>query len=720
MKEKDLQKWIASMIEDGTLDEHIRGREVIRAQDDAEGFISTFPIDSRLRKRLLESATVVLEALPGLTIVQEERNISLDPTQRLIPDIVTANVESGHIVLFELKKGTQTGREAVTELLAYDHELRNALPFLCNEHALLVVIATEFSTLLDHAVANAVLWQERSVLCLKTNDIDKPTHLEIHLPGAWWAMGQKGLRDDAFLSTTLSVDRLKENCEYDEEQIHMLYHEAAELISLRGTRNGSHGFVLLLKETWGFAESGWVLCIGYLNPFALLRQARERDMVKDGSHRLLDFLAADDNDMFLEDQMVPITGAIRDAKRLLARIGTPTVEGTATWSSVRAEWRARGILERVEQWGLLGDYAVDLWLNDAFRKVYFPSIDAKSLPWNTPTVGMLILDQIVEHRSFKGGVLSIEAVAGMALKLGFHYAIAANIAGRESKVPSDSALLQWSEFDVLPDFLEFVQVLDATLRKSLPPIVLIGGDPGKAARAKQWASEMIKWMSEKLLAENETHRFYFGMGVEAVYVLDTHLTESTSDEKALERMRELLVNRLRQVLSGALPLIDRAYVSDSDKQAILRLFESAFDRPIDLVKPDSIPELVAAIPDTKLIQGYRTVIPRILDLFVPLVQLDLDPPLVKDVDWDWLRDQILAAYARGVKYPVLSVDGTGEYGIGQANPDETPWAPQIDDPNEHVLVHHFFPGTGDVLIRMSWSEIRQNGIQYPGVDSSTT
>jgi hypothetical protein len=66
----------------------------------------------------------------------------------LFPDLVLVSDEDNKIIIVEIKRSNQTAREALTELLAYDHEVKNLLPFLSNFEVLFCIISTDYSTLL--------------------------------------------------------------------------------------------------------------------------------------------------------------------------------------------------------------------------------------------------------------------------------------------------------------------------------------------------------------------------------------------------------------------------------------------------------------------------------------------------------------------------------------------------------------------------------------------
>jgi hypothetical protein len=76
------------------------------------------------------------------------------------------NEARAQVIIVELKKSKQTERQAMTELLAYEHEVKNYFPFLSNLDLCFVLVSTEYSPLLEHSVAALTTWESKQILCL--------------------------------------------------------------------------------------------------------------------------------------------------------------------------------------------------------------------------------------------------------------------------------------------------------------------------------------------------------------------------------------------------------------------------------------------------------------------------------------------------------------------------------------------------------------------------
>src|SRR5690554_5165607 len=136
-------------------------------------FLPSFSIDYLARKKLLLSAKYVLGKLNGLDIISSDKSISMQKSEILRPDIVSYNKEENCFVVFEVKKDKHTAREALSELLAYEQEIQNHMPFSSSLDILFVIVSPEWSPLLEHAVTSAVSWSNRKILALHYDTINQ-------------------------------------------------------------------------------------------------------------------------------------------------------------------------------------------------------------------------------------------------------------------------------------------------------------------------------------------------------------------------------------------------------------------------------------------------------------------------------------------------------------------------------------------------------------------
>jgi hypothetical protein len=136
MKESEIQTYIEQLIKDDLFFDSILDRDLVDQRYDSffdEDFLPSFSIDYFSTKKIISSAKTVLGNIYSLEIVTTAaQNISLNRQERLFPDLILCNEENGKIIILEIKKSKATARETLTEMLAYEYEIKNLLPFLSN------------------------------------------------------------------------------------------------------------------------------------------------------------------------------------------------------------------------------------------------------------------------------------------------------------------------------------------------------------------------------------------------------------------------------------------------------------------------------------------------------------------------------------------------------------------------------------------------------------
>lgn len=268
--ESEIVDWLVALIEKGQLEETISDTaSLLKIAKSARqpSYIRTFSIDQVSRLASADAAQVVFDNLGLLEIIAVNKSISLATGEVLRPDILCFNPESRTLVVFEVKRETFTERQTITELAGYEQELRNVLPFLGNFDINFVVVAKDWSTLLDHAVANLNTWSAKNCLALKVNTDNRPFRLACHLPAAWHLTGSYSLPPDAL--QTISVYLAEDEPDTSEHWPPRLLLTAMDVITRAGDRAGSHGFMMLWKDVNGMGRGRWALTLCAVDPIAM-------------------------------------------------------------------------------------------------------------------------------------------------------------------------------------------------------------------------------------------------------------------------------------------------------------------------------------------------------------------------------------------------------------------------------------------------------------------
>ena len=285
--EKQLQKLMEKAVLQDTLYSSIDDVANISELSDRASDVQfpQFSIDHISRLKGLEAGSSVLKALHSLELLLADKNTSITSGEVLRPDLVCINPEQESIVVFELKKESQTGRQALTELLAYEQEIKNILPLVANYDFNFVLVSPEWSTLMDHAVSAAITWSNRKILCLKSVGTSKKLRLETYIAAAWKVTGAVHFPETAMPCVTVCLyendayapkeDPIEEEGDEDDIPDARLF-TALELMAREGDRTGGHGFAILWKDHFSHSLCKYNITVCGVSPFSLFHASRQR------------------------------------------------------------------------------------------------------------------------------------------------------------------------------------------------------------------------------------------------------------------------------------------------------------------------------------------------------------------------------------------------------------------------------------------------------------
>ena len=155
MKEAELQEKLVELLrKNGSLADLINEESydiLIKNKKEEYG------INEIVSQKYISSVEKVMDliACDGNIIFDDgKKNISKKSQEGLHPDFVIYNEEDDAYVIIELKVSSNAERQAVTEVMAYQLEIRNYLPGLSNYNIPIVIISQDYRPLLKHAVAS--------------------------------------------------------------------------------------------------------------------------------------------------------------------------------------------------------------------------------------------------------------------------------------------------------------------------------------------------------------------------------------------------------------------------------------------------------------------------------------------------------------------------------------------------------------------------------------
>ncbi|WP_234630480.1 hypothetical protein [Afifella sp. H1R] len=713
-KEQQVQDWLELIIAQDRLSDVIIGTDKVReslAWTGSPEIKPPFPIDYLTRLGNLRAAQHVLGAFHTLELVSKNnRSISREKGESLFVDLLYCARDTSRFVLFEVKNQDGSAREAVTEIMAYEHEALNHSPFSSANDIMMVIVSRNFSTLLDHAVTGLNSWSRRRILCLRFEDGEEGPRLIVHIPTAWSAIGQKELTANGIVTATLSFTPSQD---LDEDDIHDVCSTAANLMVREAERSGGSGFAMVAYNHLypRMATSPYLILAGVVNPFSFLERAQIEGFMENNRSPISDFILKDGRTGELSASWDWLSCDGGAAVEYLKGYGSPEWALAQGWEGIRniERWRYPGLtLDRhimpvsVDFWGVLGDYA-----RDAVRQVdrmrnFMSSCARPGMDWRHPILGVLLLDEIASTPPLIKGQWTFSALFRLGLVLGRFGSLSAQIADAE---PEQQRMLQagsfWAEVDMAAMLQEVaLRYLSAEDMDDAPPTISVRrSETGEEAFAS--VSAFADWILRTFIGDNEElMHAAFAVGWQVYPIFDPQF-DARQDNPQVASLRDFAVARARDWLKWS---VVAATGDGRDGRAATTAITASFGDLLPLSDgKDTALAAVDKLSPAILIDKLLIEIPKIVDSWHPQLAHTLAPVASIGHDWDWLEQQIAAARRRGEKNPCICIGAGGEIAVGIVPP--MPWIPVVDDVTKKVLLSGNSSGSETILV-VSWEDLR--------------
>jgi len=718
-RERDLQAWIVDLVKSDTLSDHIDGadaieRIVVAGRDQTK--LPIFTIDRFTRERYAESADIALSSLTLLEYITGDKDISRTSGEELRPDVVAYNPEQETIVVFELKKSSQTGRQALTELLAYEHELQNHVPLLGRTNIVFVLISSEWSTLMDHAITGAITWAGKTCIGLEVHDSAAGRRLRVRVRDSWEPLLSYNLPRGSLSTATLCLYSNAENARTAGEEEEGTSAERAadttlreletalELIARDGERAGLHGFAILCDSAFSYCP--WMILVGVLNPYAFLSHSLETAASRTDTDVFKFF--ADPTRGYLETSLDSSIGRVVErADRYLSESFNPVLEGFLDWSTARTQIRSLGFPIRMEFWGVLGEFAREYVLHEGVRDTQMTTLRRTKLDWRTPIVGLSVLTELTKERPFLQGIARPSDCFKFGVLIGNVMLAYSNIDDSDSHNVNWDILIEWLESELVIAVTEVVMMYHAAADLSSPPPLLLIGGGHSAERKLHSVEEFIAWFVKDFIGRQEViARQLFASGIEASSLFDPVLREWLTPEQEHE-LRDRMTTMLQMVATSCIlrfrDLGDPRSLSISGRGRIKIL-----QRTLGLARMDLRRLRVDTLMSRLQQADFGTLVDYVEGILLPLADELIDPVFHRlhsvqpvAVDWEYLRQGIERAPTgpNQIAAVILEPDGTLTTGVV-----DVPFMMTLDDPEREVFFMN--RGLGFAVVRKTdWDSL---------------
>lgn len=677
-------------------------------------YLPAFPLDYLIRYRSAQAAQHVLDILDSCKkISTKSGNIALDSKEGLYPDLLLHSDETGKIVIVELKRSDSASRQAVTELTAYEHEVRNHLPFASTYDICQVVISTEFPTLLSHSLATMITWGGRQVLCLLAVVSGDQVRLRVHLPNCWTPLGQGRLPANALVSQTLCL--YPGDAPVDDEVALKLALTAANLISHEGHRSGSHGFLFIWEDLWEglLSDCRWHITIVTVNPYAFLPDAVESGLLNAEHSAIAEQLFASSGDVELGYGADHVQDVSREALALLSRDFQPQWEDLRPWwwerefatpaIDTKHTLRHRAAPLHVACWGQILDYASMFLRNPHVRERLFPSVGRSGTDWTHPLVGIPLIDWITGDHLFYGEHFNCMDVLRFGAILGQYRSLCKTAEGKGvDELANLPACLFWCESQLIVALQAILGRYQRTPDIVVPPPVIALRAPEKASESVPAIESFRSWFAAQFLGKHHpVHCQLLDLGYNGHPLLDNYFTECLSAEQK-EQIEAYVAGICGPIIAE---LVAHSLAEDFDAGTSTSILTGVRELYLNGAAVSSADFLNAleAVPTARYAETFHTGFPELLGTVIPPVFHRLLPPSAF-VDWPWVREQIAILRQQPDCVPAIffTSDGdiaTGTLGAGITNLQH--------DPAGEVLVVRDIAGI-QIIRAEKWDDL-ENG-----------
>lgn len=670
-----------------------------------------FAIDHLTRNAAIESGAKVLESLNLLTLLTSDNNVSISSGEVLRPDLVCINPEHESVVLFELKKTSQAGRQALTELLAYEQEIKNLLPLLSNYDFNFVLVSPEWSPLMDHAVSAAIAWSNRKILCLTPSKVGRKLRLETHVPSAWKITGSVYFPAEAMPCVTVCLyekdayapkpEKPQQGQQHEEEvdydALDPRIWTALEIIAREGDRLGGHGFALLWKDHSGLGLTKYNLTVCSVSPFAFFQASRMRGNIGDQDgwlvRKLVQFMRDHDPAGHSESLMA----TAMSANAILNELVDPRIEGFSNWEADRHTLRQRAEPILCEFWGVLGDYARSYVMNPAVRTHRRGTLLNGLGDWRDPRVGIPLIQSFTRPEIFFEGEVRCSDAFRLGLLFGLDRTYRLNIRAHDHV--ELRCRFQWNRFELMTA-IEEVRLLADAAQNVAPPEEPLHFYDDPLVDDDEDNARAMSWILTDFFQKSPIHSLFFGIGLQGCLLFDERKQglwgEPTPPEwldgieRDLRSATGLVLSRYKQLeaeggLWGELPAqfnLLRQMLNLRKRFAMARVGEIE-------------PAVLLAAWDVCL---------EASDHVIETVSHQHAPVAASTIDWGWLQQGVAEMRARGEYDAGVMLLPNGQIVTGRVIPTGCNIPLKIDSPNEQVpFVDRSF-GFGFMRI-VTWAEL---------------
>jgi len=709
MREQELQDHVESLVAGGDLIDHIHGWEAVQqvALHQRHHHDRLLLLDDLVLHRAADAALMVRDRLVDLVpVAKNDRSISLNRQEKLFVDLLYTSPATGTVVIVEIKRARASARETVTELLGYEQEIRNHLPFAARSDICFVVVSTDYSALLEHSLASLIVWHGLNILCVQ---VGEPYRLSVRLPVGWTSFGQDVIPSQHI--DTMSLTFTPHDPDRKPTDIGILMNTALDMIARDADRSGITGFGLAWEDVRYLWESPRPagLTVARVNPAGFLSSAKAAYFLDDGMRSPLHEHISD---VGSNRGWAPSSPELEAASRYLSRHGTVEWHKSGTWQDLRRDARHRtpeatldhhAIPIIANTWGLVGDYVRDLLGSPARMASTAGGFGDQVIETRGPEFVLDVIDRIApDEKVILFGALWWSRLGFRLSRLWFYaeaHRVKSDFRTRDLLRP----LMAWARADLQVPLRELQIAVSFAEIGERPPAIVLGWDPEGSPRERpDVIRALVRWIADQLIGDRSAlHRTVFEAAFQTGQVADDGVftIEPDIDLDAANTQAVMHVNGMLELAIALAPRRRGAYAGLTAHLA------KAFGLDCDsATSPAHLLNLMRLIPAETLFDEYVAAVPAALDIAVAPLAFGTGGQgcVIPSESIAVIRQRVLQHRKQG-RPAGIYITENDEYGVTVL--DEEHVAMFRDLADEHVIVRYSYPHGSEYHSLTTWSQL---------------
>lgn len=692
--EKDIERWLVERINNCELYDLINNKEDSLSIGNSKNinFVPNFSFDYLVRKKNIEASNNVLETLKHLEIISVDLSVSLQKGEILRPDLVCYNPEKRVFVIFEIKRDKLTERQALTELYAYEQEIRNILPFIGNSEIQTVVISKDWDTLLEHAVSNYNSWSNKNCLALAINEITSKNNFELSLkiPNSWFMRGISELPQESFQTLDLHI-----NGEFEEnDYLPLKVATFVNIISKYCDRNDIHGFLMVWKDHSSLNNGNWVITFCSIDPLAIFNFCNKNG-IKYRESKLTKFIEKfyNDNSCIISDGL---SKAINDKLYILKENYDVRFSNYCSWSTKLHLLRNSSNPSYFDFFGIPSDFVIDFTSNISVRKNYMRFLSDLSLDWTHPLVAPILINRLTGVTPFNGGLINCTDIYKLGCDLGIYKYLVEYFQKENFDNDYIECSIKWVYINLLDQAIEIAQIYQSSSTINVAPPFLSNIHENRLDSI----TAFYEWIHNNLLTDEPIYNLIFDLSFNASIILSNYFESETIQQflNKDDNKKTVSISIKNLVKSSIKYLKSNDILKNSDN--LFSKFGFDFSKKTFDKIEDFDNDFIIKTFKSDACKSFNRALPPVYHKSEFFFNINLD---IQD-----LKNNVIQLNKNGIKYPSIQISQNGQIAlISLADEDfhNSLNVFNLLDFKEQVFFSFELSGARMVMIK-TWNEIK--------------